>query len=210
MNYSTLVQAIKDYTQNTETTFVNNIDTFIGQAEERILFSIDLPVFHKNVTGTITSGNSYLSKPTDFLTAFSLAVVDSGNSYTYLLPKDVSFIREYSPDTDTTGAPKYYAHFNDSSFILSPKPNASLTTELHYKFKPAQISSSNTTTWLGDNASTALLYGCLVEAYGFMKGEPDILQLYEGRYNAALQGVQKIGQYDDQRDWYRNGARASA
>tara|TARA_R100000963_G_scaffold12796_1_gene9217 strand:- start:1945 stop:2577 length:633 start_codon:yes stop_codon:yes gene_type:complete len=210
MNYSTLVQAIKDYTENTETTFVNNIDTFIGQAEERILFSIDLPVFHKNVTGTITSGNSYLSKPTDFLAAFSLAAVDSGNSYTYLLPKDVSFIREYSPDTDTTGAPKYYAHFNDSSFILSPTPNASLTTELHYKFKPAQISSSNTTTWLGDNASTALLYGCLVEAYGFMKGEPDILQLYEGRYNAALQGVQKIGQYDDQRDWYRNGARASA
>jgi len=210
MNYSTLVQAIKDYTQNTETTFVNNIDTFIGQAEERILFDIDLPVFHKNVTGTITSGNSYLSKPTDFLTAFSLAVIDSGNSYTYLLPKDVSFIREYSPDTDTTGVPEYYAHFNDSSFILSPKPNASLTTELHYKFKPAQISSSNTTTWLGDNASTALLYGCLIEAYTFMKGEADILQLYEGRYVNALKGVQKIGQYDDQRDWYRNGARASA
>ena len=210
MNYSTLVQAIKDYTENTETTFVNNIDTFIGQAEERILFDIDLPVFHKNVTGTITSGNSYLSKPTDFLTAFSLAVIDSGNSYTYLLPKDVSFIREYSPDTDTTGVPEYYAHFNDSSFILSPKPNASLTTELHYKFKPAQLSSSNTTTWLGDNASTALLYGCLVEAYTFMKGEADILQLYEGRYVNALKGVQKIGQYDDQRDWYRNGARASA
>ena len=210
MNYSTLVQAIKDYTENTETTFVNNIDTFIGQAEERILYDIDLPVFHKNVTGTITSGNSYLSKPTDFLTAYSLAVVDSGNSYTYLLPKDVSFIREYSPDTDTTGAPKYYAHFNDSSFILSPKPNASLTTELHYKFKPAQLSSSNTTTWLGDNASTALLYGCLVEAYTFMKGEADMLQLYEGRYVNALKGVQKIGQYDDQRDWYRNGARASA
>ena len=210
MNYSTLVHAIKDYTQNTETTFVNNIDTFIGQAEERILFDIDLPVFHKNVTGTITSGNSYLSKPTDFLTAFSLAVIDSGNSYTYLLPKDVSFIREYSPDTDTTGVPEYYAHFNDSSFILSPKPNASLTTELHYKFKPAQISSSNTTTWLGDNASTALLYGCLIEAYTFMKGEADILQLYEGRYVNALKGVQKIGQYDDQRDWYRNGARASA
>ena len=210
MNYSTLVQAIKDYTENTETTFVNNIDTFIGQAEERVLFDVDLPVFHKNVTGTITSGNSYLSKPTDFLTAFSLAIVDSGNSYTYLLPKDVSFIREYSPDTDTTGAPKYYAHFNDSSFILSPKPNASLTTELHYKFKPAQISSSNTTTWLGDNASTALLYGCLIEAYTFMKGEADMLQLYEGRYANALRGVQKIGQYDDQRDWYRNGARASA
>ena len=208
MNYSTLVQAIKDYTENTETTFVNNIDTFIGQAEERILFDVDLPVFHKNVTGSITSGNSYLTKPSDFLTAYSLAVVDSGNSYTYLLPKDVSFIREYSPDTDTTGVPKYYAHFNDNSFILSPKPNATLTAELHYKFKPTQISSSNTTTSLGDNASTALLYGCLMEAYTFMKGEVDMLQLYEGRYTGALRGVQKIGQHDDQRDWYRNGSGA--
>ena len=208
MNYSTLVQAIKDYTENTETTFVNNIDTFIGQAEERILFDVDLPVFHKNVTGSITSGNSYLTKPSDFLTAYSLAVVDSGNSYTYLLPKDVSFIREYSPDTDTTGVPKYYAHFNDNSFILSPKPNATLTAELHYKFKPTQISSSNTTTWLGDNASTALLYGCLMEAYTFMKGEVDMLQLYEGRYTGALRGVLQIGQHDDQRDWYRNGSGA--
>ena len=212
MNYSTLVQAIKDYTENTETTFVANIDIFIGQAEERILLDIDLPVFHKNVIGSITQGNSYLSKPTDFLTAFSLAAIDSGNSYTYLLPKDVSFIREYSPDTDTTGAPKYYAHFDDSSFILSPKPNATLTTELHYKYKPAQISSTTTTTWLGDNASAALLYGCLVEAYTFMKGESDMIQLYQGRYDGALRAVQKIGQYDDQRDWFRNGsgARASA
>ena len=208
MNYSTLVQAIKDYTENTETTFTNNIDTFIGQTEERILFDIDLPVFHKNVTGSITSGNSYLSKPTDFLTAFSLAVIDSGNVYTYLLPKDVSFMREFSPDTDTTGTPKYYGHFNDTSFILSPKPSATLTTELHYKFKPAQISSSNTTTWLGDNASSALLYGCLIEAYTFMKGEADLIQLYNTRYITALQGLQKIGQYDDRRDLYRNGAPA--
>ena len=205
MNYSTLVQAIKDYTEHTETTFVNNIDNFIGQAEERILFDVDLPVFHKNVTGSITSGNSYLTKPTDFLTAFSLAAIDSGNVYTYLLPKDVSFMREFSPDTDSTGSPRYYAHFNDTSFILAPKPDASYVTELHYKSKPVQISSTTTTTWIGDEASTVLLYGCLVEAYTFMKGEADLLNLYESRYRSALQGIQKVGQFDDQRDLYRNG-----
>lgn len=204
MNYSTLVQAIKDYTENTETTFVNNIDNFIGQTEERILFDVDLPVFHKNVTGSITSGNSYLTKPTDFLTAFSLASIDSDNVYTYLLPKDVSFMREFSPDTDSTGSPRYYGHFNDTSFILAPKPDASYVTELHYKSKPAQISGSTTTTWIGDNASTVLLYGCLVEAYTFMKGEADLMNLYESRYRSALQGIQKVGQIDDQRDLYRN------
>jgi hypothetical protein len=205
MNYSTLVQAIKDYTENTETTFADNIDNFIGQTEERILFDVDLPVFHKNVTGSITSGNSYLTKPAAFLTAFSLAAIDSDNVYTYLLPKDVSFMREFSPDTDSTGSPRYYGHFNDTSFILAPKPDASYVTELHYKSKPAQISSSTTTTWLGDNASTVLLYGCLVEAYTFMKGEVDLLNLYESRYRSALQGIQKVGEIDDRRDLYRNG-----
>ena len=204
MNYSTLVQAIKDYTENTETTFVDNIDNFIGQTEERILFDVDLPVFHKNVTGSITSGNSYLTKPTDFLTSFSLAAIDSDNVYTYLLPKDVSFMREFSPDTDSTGSPRYYGHFNDTSFILAPKPDASYVTELHYKSKPTQISSSTTTTWIGDNASTVLLYGCLVEAYTFMKGEADLMNLYESRYRSALQGIQKVGQIDDQRDLDRN------
>ena len=207
MNYSTLVQAIKDYTENTETTFVNNIDNFIGQAEERIVLSLDLPVFHKNVQGSMTSGVSYLSKPTDFLTAFSLAVIDSGNSYSYLTPKDVAFMREAFPDTDVTGVPRYYGHFSDSSFILSPIPNANLTTELHYKFKPAQLSSSNTSTWLGDNASSALLYGCLVEAYTFMKGESDLIALYDGRYKAAFSMVARLGEIEDKSDNYRNGSR---
>ena len=117
MNYATLIQAIKDYTDNTETTFVNNIDNFISQAERRIVLDVDLPVFHKNVSGTMTSSVTYLSKPTDFLTAFSLAIIDSDNVYTYLLPKDVSFMREFSPDTDTTGVPRYYGHFSEDSFI---------------------------------------------------------------------------------------------
>jgi len=205
MNYATLIQAIKDYTDNTETTFVNNIDNFISQAERRIVLDVDLPVFHKNVTGTMASSVTYLTKPTDFLTAFSLAIIDSDNVYTYLLPKDVSFMREFSPDTDTTGVPRYYGHFSEDSFILSPIPNANFTTELHYKAVPPQISSSNTTTWLGDNADTALLYGCLIEAYTFMKGEADLLSLYTARYEAALNSLRKLGELDDRRDLYRNG-----
>ena len=206
MNYATLVQAIKDYTENTETTFVNNIDIFIEQASRRIVLDTDLPVFHKSVDGTMTASNSYLAKPTDFLTAFSLATISTDNVYTYLLPKDVSFMREMSPDTDTTGQPKYYGHFSDESFILSPIPDANYATELHYKFAPAPISSIVTTTWLGDNADTALLYGCLVEAYTFMQGEAELIGLYDSRYKEALQGFKKLGEYDDQRDWYRNGA----
>jgi hypothetical protein len=206
MNYATLVQAIKDYTENTETTFAANIDNFIGQAERRIILDVDLPVFHKSVDGTMTTSNSYLGKPTDFLTAFSLATISTGNVYTYLLPKDVSFMREMSPDKDDTGQPKYYGHFSDVSFILSPIPDANYTTELHYKYAPAQISSSTTTTWLGDNADTALLYGCLIEAYTFMKGETELIQLYNARYKEALESVRKLGEFDDQRDWYRNGA----
>ena len=206
MNYATLIQAIQDYTENTETTFVNNIDIFIEQASRRIVLDIDLPVFHKNVSGTMTTSNSYLAKPTDFLTAFSLATISAGNVYTYLLPKDVSFMREVSPDTDDTGQPKYYGHYSDESFILSPIPDANYTTELHYKYAPAPISSIVTTTWLGDNADTALLYGCLVEAYTFMKGEAELIGLYDTRYKAALQGFKKLGEFDDQRDWYRDGA----
>ena len=205
MNYSTLVQAIKDYTENNETTFVDQMDEFINQAELRILFDIDLPYFRKNSTGTTTASNSYLGKPTDFLASHSLAVISSGNVYSYLLPKDVSFMREANPDTDTKGQPEHYAHFDDSTFLLSPVPDAAYTMELHYKYKPTGISSSNTTTWLGDNIPQALLYGCLVEAYTFMKGEQDIMQMYLGRYQEALMQAKMLGEYSDRRDGYRNG-----
>ena len=205
MNYSTLVQAIKDYTENTETTFVGQIDQFIAQAERRILLDIDLPYFNKNATGTMSSGNSYLAKPSDFLSAKSLATISTGNEYTYLLPKDVSFMREAYPDTDVTGQPEYYGHFDNLFFIMTPIPDANYTTELHYKYSPTGLSSSNTTTWLGDNADPALLYGCLIEAYTFMKGEQDLMQLYIGRYGAALEDVKRIGGYSDRRDSYRNG-----
>ena len=147
MNYATLVQAIKDYTENTETTFVANIDNFIGQAERRIILDIDLPVFHKSVAGTMTTSNSYLGKPTDFLTSFSLAIISTGNVYTYLMPKDVSFMREVSPDTDDTGEPKYYGHFSDTSFIISPIPNANYTTELHYRSEERRVGKECRSRW---------------------------------------------------------------
>ncbi len=205
MNYSALVQAIKDYTENTETTFVNQIDEFINQAELRILFDVDLPFFRKNSTGTTTASITYLTKPSDFLAAHSLAVVSSGNVYSFLLPKDVSFMREANPDTDDTGQPEYYGHFDDDTFILSPVPDAAYTMELHYKYKPNGLSSTNTTTWLGDNLPQALLYGCLVEAYTFMKGEQDIMAMYMGRYQEALAETKRLGEYSDRRDSYRNG-----
>lgn len=199
------MQAIKDYTENTETTFVSQIDQFIAQAERRIVLDVDLPYFNKNATGSMSDGNSYLAKPNDFLSTKSLATISSGNEYTYLLPKDVSFMREAYPDTDVKGQPKYYGHFDNLFFILTPVPDANYVAELHYKYSPTGLSSSNTTTWLGDNADPALLYGCLVEAYTFMKGEEDLLKLYIGRYGAALEDVKRLGGYLDRRDSYRNG-----
>jgi hypothetical protein len=197
MNYSELVQAVKDYTENTETTFVNNINLFIRQAEERIFRDVQIPELRKNVTGNISSGNQYLARPADFLTTLSLAVI-SGGSFTYLLEKEVNFIREAYPSASTTGTPKYYAIFDgdtstgDGNFILGPTPDAAYNVELHYYYDPPSIVTS-TTSWLGDNAEAALLYGTLYEAYTFMKGEPDVLQNYQQRYQSALVNMAAIG-----------------
>ena len=197
MNYSELVQAVKDYTENTETTFVNNIDMFIRQAEERIFRDVQIPELRKNVTGNISSGNQYLARPADFLTTLSLAVI-SGGEFTYLLEKEVNFIREAYPSASTTGAPKYYAIFDgdtsgsNGNFILGPTPDAAYDIELHYYYDPPSIVTS-TTSWLGDNAEAALLYGTLYEAYTFMKGEPDVLQNYQQRYQSALVNMAAIG-----------------
>jgi hypothetical protein len=197
MNYSELVQAVKDYTENTETTFVNNIDMFIRQAEERIYRDVQIPELRKNVTGNISSGNQYLARPADFLTTLSLAVI-SGGEFTYLLEKEVNFIREAYPSASTTGTPKYYAIFDgdasgsNGNFILGPTPDAAYDVELHYYYDPPSIVTS-TTSWLGDNAEAALLYGTLYEAYTFMKGEPDVLQNYQQRYQSALVNMAAIG-----------------
>ena len=206
--FTTLKTAIQDYTQNTESTFVTNLPTLIVQAENRIIKSVELPNFRQNVTGTLTSGNPYLSTPSDYLYPFSLAVLDSSNNYDYLLNKDVSFIREAYPTASTTGSPKFYAQFDDDTFIVAPAPDANLTVELHYFYIPESITvASSGTSWLGTNATEALLYSSLVEAYTFMKGEPDILSGYENRFKEALGRLTLESDGYNRRDAYRDGYR---
>lgn len=209
MNYTELSQAIQDYTENTETTFVNNIPTFVRQTEERIYRAVMIPELRKNVLGTLTSGDKYLARPTDFLTVFSLAVIDGDGNYQYLLDKDVNFMREAYPSPSTSGVPKYYAQFDGESvstaygnFIVGPTPDASYQVELHYFYDPPSIVDTNT-SWLGDNAEATLLYGSLIEAYTFMKGDPDLMAKYAERYQAALMNLGMVdvrGKRDDYRD----------
>ena len=203
--YTTLKNAIQDYLETTETTFVNNLPVIIKQAEDRILKSIQLPDFRKNVTGSTTDGNPYLAMPSDFLAPYSLAVDNSG--YEFLVFKEVSFIRESYPVATTEGIPKYYAVFDENTFILGPTPNANLTAELHYFYKPESITaSSDGTSWLGTNAESTLLYGSLVEAYTFLKGDADMLNLYVSRYEDALGKLKVLGEGYDTTDSYRSGA----
>ena len=204
MNYTELTQAVKDYTENDETTFVSQIPTFVRQAEERINRSVLIPDLRRNVTGPPTSSNRFVNTPSDFLAVFSFGVVDSSSKYQFLLPKDVNFLREAYPQTTTTGTPVYYAIFNDESFIVAPTPNANYTVQLHYYYDPPSIVSS-TTSWLGDNAETALLYGTLLEAYSFMKGEPDLINLYAKRYEEAIAQLYNLGKGLNRSDSYRNG-----
>ena len=204
--FTTLKTAIQDYVDNTETTFVNNLGEMIRIVESRIFYAVQLPTFRKNVTGSFSSGGQYLSQPTDLIAVLSLAVT-SGNNRTYLLPKDVNYINEAYPDSTETGLPKYYALFDDSFFIVGPTPDSGYATELHYAYLPESITvSSSGTSWLGDNAEDALLYGCLVEAYTFMKGEPDLITNYTERFGVALQRVGNLGEARNRKDQYRNGA----
>lgn len=200
--YSTLVQAIKDFTQYDETTFNANINTFIQNAEERLFYAVDLEVFRKNQTGNFSTGNKYLAVPADFMSPFSLSVTASG-SQNFLLMKDAEYIQEYNP-TGATGVPKYYALFDVDNFIVAPVPASSYPVELHYYYRPASIVTANT-TWLGDNAEQALLYGCLVEAYTFMKGEPDLLNLYNQRFNESVARLKNYGEGRENEDAYRDG-----
>ena len=206
--YTTLKSAIQDYTQNTESTFVADLGTMIKQAEDRIVKSVELPNFRKNVTGSLTSGNAYLIAPDGYLYPFSLAVLDSDSAYSYLLSTDVSFIREAYPSASSTGVPKHYAQFDDNSFIVGPTPNANLNVELHYYYVPESITaSSDGTSWLGTNAPELLLYGSLLEAYTFMKGEPDIMVNYEKRFQESLQKLTLLSDGYNRKDAYRDGQR---
>jgi len=209
MNYAELVQAITDYTENLETSFVAQIPNFVQQAEERIYRSVMIPELRKNVTASTSAGNQYLARPTDFLAVFSIAVVDGDGDYNYLLDKDVNFIREAYPRSSTQGLPQYYGQFDgddtvsSGNFILGPTPDANYTVELHYYFDPPSIVTTST-SWLGDNAEAALLYGALIEAYTYMKGEADILSLYGQRYQEALAQLGGVG-IRSMRDNYRDG-----
>ena len=202
--YTTLKSTIQDYTNNTESTFVDNLNEFIVNTEDRIQKLVSLPFFRKNVSGSLTSGNEYLSCPTDFLASHTLAVDNSG--YEYLLYKDVAFIREAYPDRTTTGIPKYYARFDEDSFIVAPTPNSNLTVELHYEYKPTSITTSGDgTSWLGTNAPDCLLYGSLVEAYTFMKGEADVMANYDKRFQEAISRLKNLGEGKNTKDNYRTG-----
>jgi len=201
--FATLKTAIQDYTDNSETTFDNNLTRFIVNTEERILKECQLDVFRRNAQGSTTASTKFLSKPTDFLAPFSLSVVnDSSNEF--LLYKQVTFLQDYTPNPATTGVPLYYGDWNDETFLLAPTPNDAFTVELHYFFRPDSITvTSDGTSWLGDNAQLTMLYGSLVEAYTFMKGEQDLLTLYNNRYMESLQGLKNLGEALQTKDQYR-------
>jgi len=204
MTYTELVAQIQDYTENTFTT--TDINTFITQAEQRIYNTVQLPALRKNVTGSLSAGNKYLAMPTDWLATFSLAVFGADNEYKYLLNKDVNFIRQSFPDTDSAfyGEPQYYAVFNASSFIVGPTPDINYSAELHYFYYPTSITVAGT-SWLGDNFSSTLLYGSLLEAYTYMKGEKDVLDNYRARYDEAMLLLKQLGDGKDRQDAYRSG-----
>ena len=273
--YTELKTSIKEFTDNQEAVFVSNLDTFIESAEERIFKSIDLEYFRKNVTGSMTSGNEFLTVPDDYLASFSLSIENS-SSKEFLLQKDVNFIQEYNPNPATTGIPKYYAVFDINNFIIAPTPNANFVSELHYYYRPASLNTSKvsltvnnvtgvfqgnetitggtsgevttintitsptvfvitvptgdfivgetvtggtsgatgvvvetsadtTLTWLSENAPNAMLYGSLVEAYTFMKGEADVMKMYSDRFSESLIRMKDLGEARENMDAYRMG-----
>ena len=204
--YAELKTAIKDYTENTETSFVTNLPTFIKNAEQRIFKLVDLEFFRKNATSALSQNDPYLSVPTDYLASFSVSITNN-SSKEFLLQKDVNFIQEYNPNPATTGVPKYYAYFDVNNFIVSPTPNANFAVELHYYYKPDSLTagSDSGTTWLSKNASNAMLYGSLVEAYTYMKGEQDMMTMYEKQFTEALSRIKDLAEARENSDAYRRG-----
>jgi hypothetical protein len=211
MNYTQLKAAIIAYTENQDAAFEAEVPVFVKQAEQRIFNSVQFPSLRKNVTGTTTASNKYLQCPVDFLASYSLAVIDATGAYEYLLNKDVNFIRQAYPTPTSTGLPKYYALFgprsdneNELTFILGPTPAASYGVELHYFYYPTSIVDAGT-SWLGDNFDSVLLYGSLIEAYTYMKGEQDMLTLYNQKFMEALALAKRLGDGLERQDAYRSG-----
>ena len=205
MNYSQLTTLIQDYCESTEQSFVANIPTFVQLAEERIYNTVQLPAIRKNVTGSTSNGNQYLTLPSDWLSTFSMAVIDpTTQDYEYLLNKDVNYIRAAYPPPTSTGKPAYYAIFDDTTMLLGPTPDAAYTIELHYYYYPTSIVNSGT-SWLGTNFETVLLYGSLREAYTYLKGSEDMMNYYEQKYQESLGQLKRLGDGLDRQDAYRSG-----
>lgn len=214
--YNQLKQAIQDYTENSEPTFVNNLPIFIRATEERILKNVQLNLFERNLTGTMTTDNPYIACPSDFLAPTGLQVIPSGSAAAapygervYLEWKDLSFVETYTPDPATTGVPKYYAQFNVGNFRLAPTPDQDYEFTIQYLYRPASLTTvgnpATDSTWLSENAELAMLYGSLVEAYTFMKGEPDMMAQYNQRFNEALIGLKMLGEAKETTQNYRVG-----
>tara|TARA_R100000935_G_scaffold1773_1_gene5378 strand:- start:2145 stop:2819 length:675 start_codon:yes stop_codon:yes gene_type:complete len=215
MTLAELKTLIQNYVENEETAFVSTLNDFIISAEDRIFDLVQMDYFRKNQTGTLSAGVTYLTAPSDFISSFSLAVINTNGDYTFLDKKHPSFMREYSVDpTDTSlrGLPKYYGDFdkdlptasdNGSTLILAPVPDADYSVELHYLYKPSSLTTSTTGTWISKNARNALLYGSLMEAYTFMKGDADLLQLYEQRFNLEVLRLKNQAEARGRRDEYR-------
>jgi len=205
--YGQLKQAVQDYTENDETSFVNNIPSFIRMAEERILKNVQLSLFRKNATTNVVASKKYLPCPSDFLAPFSLSYTKTNGDKEFVEFKDVSFLQTYTPDATTTGEPRYYAVFDVDNFILAPTPDTTYEVELHYFYRPQSLTalSDSGTTWLSENAEMALLYGSLIEAYVYMKGEQDVMGMYAGRFQEAVTGVKMLGEAKETTDQYRTG-----
>ena len=204
--YTQLQTAIQDFAENTETSFVSNLPIFIRSAEDRIFTLVDLELFRKNATSTLTVGDPYLSVPGDYLAPFSLQITTSG-SEAFLMLKDVNYVQQYNIDYGSTSLPQYYAIFDVDNFILGPTPDQAYTVELHYYYRPASITAGAGagTSWLSENAPNALLYGSLVEAYTYMKGEADMMQLYEQRFAQEIQRLKDLAEARENSDAYRRG-----
>jgi len=207
MTYGELKQAIEDYTENNETSFLANLPLFIRLAEERILKSVQLNLFQKNQAGTMTAGNKYLAAPSDFRAPFSLSATVNGATE-FLMFKELDFLQTYSPDPTVTGQPRYYAQFDVDNFLIAPTPDANYVADIHYLYRPASLTSlpDSGTTWLSTDAEITLLYACLIEAYTFMKGDAELMSMYNQRYIEGMSRLKNLGEAQETIDEYRSGS----
>lgn len=205
--YGELKQAVQDFIETSETTFVNTLPIFIRMAEERILKAVQLSLFQKNATATLSADGRFLPVPSDFLAPMALKLTGDDNQGFFVEFKDLSFVQTYAPDVTATGTPRYYAQFDNDYFLIGPTPDADYTAQLQYLYRPPSLTAGgdDDTTWLSENAELALLYGTLVEANTFIKGDPDMTQLYSARANEALMGLKLLGEAKQSTDEYRTG-----